>query len=87
MAARSVTLTSIRRAGGKIYVRFGKREYEFNSLTEVRAYVEEKLGRETLECLFLALLVERQPDINNPALVEGRTLTVDMALTNWGRVS
>lgn len=87
MAARSVTLTNIRRRAGKIYVRFGKREHEFESLVEMQRYVAERLTPETLEALFLALLIERQPDITNPAQIEGRTLTVDMSLASWGRVS
>jgi hypothetical protein len=89
MAARSVTLTKIQftNANSPIRIRFGKRDYEFNDLAHMKGFVASQLSRETLESLMLAMLIERQPDINNPGQVEGKTMTVDMSVNNWGTIS
>lgn len=85
--ARSVTLTQIRQQNGRIFLRFGKETYEFNSLADIRDYVQSILGKAELHALFMACAIERQAALNNPAQLEGRTLTVDFSLNNWGTVA
>ncbi len=84
----SVTLTKIQKdADGKIRIRFGKREYEFANIQAARDFVRSQIDRETLEVIEMALALTRQPTLSNPAALEGRTLTVDFTLANWGTVT
>lgn len=87
MAAVSVTLTRIQRDGDRVLVSFGKRTREFASIADLRDFVANTLSRDVLEALFLRLALDRQPNLDNPAQLEGHTLTVDTSLANWGRVS
>lgn len=77
----------IKEASGKVRIRFGKREYEFNSIEEARASVRSQLGVEDLELLTMALMFARQPNLGNPAAFEGRKVNVDFKATNWGTIS
>lgn len=85
--AQSVTITKVLRQNGRVYIRFGKREYEFASQQAVQEFVAQKLNTEVLEALAIAIVVARQPTLANLALVEGKTLTVDPTVNNWGTVS
>ncbi len=84
----SVTLTKIQKdADGKVRIRFGKREYEFANIQAVRDFARGQLDRDTLEAITMALALTRQPTLSNPTALEGRTLTVDFTLANWGTVT
>lgn len=84
----SVTLTKIvKEPGGRILLRFGKREYEFSSIEHFRQSVRGMLDREDLEVLAMALILARQPNLGNPAALEGRTITIDFNAASWGTVS
>ncbi len=86
MAAITVTLTKITKeaGGGRILIRFGKREYEFRNLAHVQDYVQTVLSREVAEAIFLAILIQLQPNITNPSIIEGHSITIDPSLVNWG---
>jgi len=87
MAATSITLTKItRQPGGGVVVNFGKRGREFASLADLRDFVRDKLDRDVLEALFLRVALDRFPNMDNPAQLEGRTLTVDTSIANVMRV-
>lgn len=84
----SVTLTKIvKEPGGRIRVRFGKRETEYASLAEMKASVRAQLGPDDLEALVLALALTRQPNLTNTAALEGKTLNVDLSATAWGTIN
>ncbi len=75
-----MTLTKIVRQGGKVFIRFGKVEKEFNSAQEARAWAIEPIAIDTPEGQ-QRLLVRRWLRLNasadNPALIEGHSVTYD----------
>lgn len=86
MAALSITLTGIATdADGRIRVRFGKREYEFQNLDIAKAFVADSLSRETLELIALKIAIDRAPA--NPQSLAGHAVTVDTSLASWGKVA
>jgi hypothetical protein len=83
-----VTLTKIHKdVGGRIRFRFGKREYEFSSIEHAKEWVRSRFNTEDMDAIAIALCLERQPALGNLATLEGRTLTVNLSLANWGTVS
>lgn len=81
--AVSVKIDSVRQANGKIYIRVGKHEQEFNSRADVLAYADAS-GAEVREFLFRLLLNEwkrRNPTGNNPAAITNTTATLDLDAT------
>jgi hypothetical protein len=85
----SVTLTKISftNANSPIRIRFGKRTYEFTDLDHMKEYVAQTIGVEQLEAIAMALLIARQPNITNPAAVEGRSVNVNLANNTWGTLT
>lgn len=82
--AVSVTCLGARRAGGKGYVRFSDgTEMEFDSVADVRREVRQYANGEAtefLKMLMLAKWLDANPNLNNPALIANRTLTIDLSL-------
>lgn len=80
----SVTLRQVRRAAatGRIYLRFtDKVDLEFNSDAEAKAWVgdadaDQSQVRDFLRRLIVAWWLRQNPAGNNPALVEGKTITL-----------
>lgn len=93
MPAISITCQSVRRVNGRGYVRWSeKTEQEFDSAQQVRqqvrAYFQTDEAREFLRNLLLAKWVHVNPTLDNPALITGRTITIDLdAAANLVRVS
>jgi hypothetical protein len=86
MPAITVTLTAIARdEDGKIRVRFGKRELEFQNLAALQSYVTEKLDIDTVGAIALRIAMDRAP--NNPEALIGHSVTVDTSLNSWGKVT
>lgn len=91
--AVALTCRSVVRRGGKYYVRWSdKTELEFTALADVRAYIrdarDDGTGEDTLRVLLLARWLEQNPAGDNPALLAGRTITLDLTLaTNIVRVT
>lgn len=84
----SVTCTKIHKdPSGRIRVRFGKTEREFQDIASLREFVRDALTPETLQAIFLRLALDRQPSLGNVSLLEGRTIDVDFSRANWGTVS
>lgn len=89
----SLTLNSVEKdAGGRVYFRFasaeGQEEWEFPSRAAAADFARDTLDRDKLVALAIALVLTRQPQLNNPGIFAGKTLTVDMAQpSNWGTVS
>lgn len=84
----SVTVTKIvKEASGRVLVYFGKHCREFTTVEDMRAAVRAALTRADVENLALALMLSRQPSLANPAALEGRTVTVDFSLANFGTVT
>lgn len=78
--AISVKIDSVRSLGGKIYIRVGKREFEFSSRADVVEFADAS-GEEIREFLIRLLLNEwkrRNPTGNNPAAITGATATLDL---------
>lgn len=83
MPAISVTCQNIRRVNGKGYVRWSdKSEQEFTSAPELRQTVRQAMEtnevREFLRMLALAKWLTVNPTLDNPALLSGRTITLDL---------
>lgn len=84
----SITLTKCGKdSDNRVRFQFGKRGYEFHDLAAANAFVKSQLDRDTLDTIMMALVMSRQPTLANPAALNGRTLTVDFSLANWGSVS
>jgi len=84
----AITVTKIHKdSSGRIRFRFGKSEAEFESIQAARDYVKSALTRETLELLAMAICLNRQPSLGNPPALEGKTVTVDFSLANWGTLA
>lgn len=64
-------------ADGRILVEWGKRGIEFANMEALRAWVEERINRETLDALALRTAIKANPGLRNPALVNGRRAVVD----------
>lgn len=80
MAAVTETVTDLAAQGGKFYARFGKREYEFNTLAEAAdwASVDVPEIRLFLDRLLLQEWRRRNPAGNNPSLIEGVSATLEL---------
>lgn len=91
--AISLTCQNVRRINGIGYVRWSdKTEQEFTSVADVRrqcrAMVENGEVKEFLRLALLAKWLTVDPTLQNPNLVIGRTITVDLdAAANIVRVS
>lgn len=91
--AFSITCTSIRRVNGRGYVNWSdSSEMEFDSVSEVdrmiRQYVRSGDAQEFLKVLALAKWRQVNPALDNPSLLIGRTLTIDLdAAANLVRVT
>ena len=84
MAQYSITCRNVRQIGGKVYIKFSdKGELEFSSLAEARAFVQRLLDDpDLLKRLFLAIYLSRDPNGTNPAIMEGKTLTLEPDAAN-----
>lgn len=83
------TITKIAKpASGKIYVRIGKTEYEFNSLSDIREFARSRLTLDVLHAIMLALIIERAPTLGAAgiAALEGKGVKIDLSANNWGTV-
>lgn len=91
--ATSITCQNIRRVNGRGYVRFSdKSELEFDSVADVRdrvrRYVQSGEVQEFLKMLALAKWLQVNPTLDNPNLLIGRTVTIDLdAAANLVRVT
>lgn len=84
----SVTLTAInQRPDGSVEFKFGKQGIEFASLEAAKSYARGNLSREALVSLIIGICLERQPTLSNPAVLEGRTLSLDTAIANLLRIT
>jgi hypothetical protein len=83
-----VTLTKItKHAGGAVEFHFGKRSRWFPSIAAATEYLRETFGKDDMEDVAMALALMRQPTLNNVAILEGRSLTVNLNVANWGTLS
>lgn len=91
--ATSITCQNIRRVNGRGYVRFSdKSELEFDSVADVRQrvrqYVQSGDVQEFLKMIALAKWLQVNPTLDNPSLLIGRTVTIDLdAAANLVRVT
>ena len=85
----SITCTKIvKEPGGRVRFRFDNGdEIEFASRQDAIEFVRDRLSRETLQALFVRIVLDRQPLLNNIPAVEGKTLNVDTSANNWGTVT
>ena len=72
---------------GHVRIQFGKREYDFESIEQCRQFAQGTLNAETLDAIAVALMLTRQPNLTNPSVFEGHSVTVDFSLNNWGVLS
>lgn len=87
--AIQATITKIgKAANGKVYVRIGKTEYEFGSLSEVQDFAKSHLTVDVLHAIMLALIMERAPTLGAAgiAALEGKGVKINLAANNWGTV-
>lgn len=79
MASLTLTVSKVRRTNGKVYVVFSDGlELEFSSLADAREYRDglvTALG-DTLRRFVVARFLRVNPNGDNPALIEGRSITV-----------
>ena len=85
--AVSLTCTAVVRRAGRHYVRWGDgAELEFDSLAGVRAFIRcARMSRvdgpkDLLRAMLLDWWLEQNQSGDNPALLEGRTVTYNPAL-------
>lgn len=80
--ARSVTIDSVKRQNGKVYIRFGKSELEIPaaSVAEFREWVREQFDEtdEFIVKFALAMLLARDPNLTNPGIIVGKTITLNL---------
>lgn len=82
-----ITLDQINKpADGRVLFRFGKYTLEFPNIAAARDAVRDRFSREDMMYVAMALCFTRQPNLDNPGVLEGRTLDVNLSNTNWGRV-
>jgi hypothetical protein len=83
----SVTISKIRKpANGKIYVRLGKQEFEWNSLAEMKRDISSRFDKDDLMLIAMVMMLKRQPLLDNPTALEGLKLNIDLTLDAWGTV-
>lgn len=93
--AVSVTLTDVQRVTttGRVYVRFADGfEWEFPSAQAAREFIRalddpDEDGLRLARMLLILWWLKRNPTGNNPALVEGKTLTFDLTASPVLQVS
>lgn len=82
--ARSITIRSIERRADRTYIRVGKEEIEVpGTVTELRQWIRSQFDENQLLALALAVYLARDPDLSNPGMIVGRTVTLDLV----GRVN
>ena len=78
----SITVTEVAKdTAGRVTVRFGSTEREFESVEHMRECVRAALTREDLMDLALALILARQPTLAAPAGGSGTTARTGSSLT------
>lgn len=83
--AASVTCTGFDvAANGSIRVRFGKREYEFESKAHMRQYLKDFDVEAFLDKVAMVRMIRRQPGLASPNVFVGKSITVDFSVANWG---
>lgn len=84
----SLTNTGIVKEASRVLFRFGNHEYEFPSIAAAKDFVRDKLNRDDMVALYMAMCFERQPQLANLTNIQNRTITIDLNATpNWGTVS
>lgn len=82
--AKSLTIKSIDQRADRTYIRIGKTEIEVpGSKAELKAFVRSRFSEEDLLALALAAWMARDPELNNPNALVGKTITLDLG----GRVN
>lgn len=77
----------VKEADGRVRIRFGKIETEFPSIEAARAFARDVLmDQNHLRAVAIALMMSRQPNLNNPSVFEGRSVVVDFSLPAWGTI-
>jgi hypothetical protein len=82
----SLTNTGIIKEASRVLFRFGHQEYEFPSIAAAQDFVRDKLNRDDMVAIYMALCFTRQPALGNPAVLAGKTLTIDLNQINWGTI-
>lgn len=79
----SITCTSAQRDNqtGHITLQFGKEGWEFNDVAHAKAFTENMLSRDTMVALFIKIAMDKGLTL---AQIQGKTLTININLTNWG---
>jgi hypothetical protein len=85
--ARSITISSIARVNGTSYITVGKRVIEIpGGESGIKDWIRAQFpdADESLLALGLAAYLARDPNMTNPGIIVGKTLTLDLQgrLTN-----
>lgn len=84
--AVSIQCRSVRRASGKIFIRWSdKTEQEFDSLEQIKDYVRERVqgdaAKDFLRAVAILKALRSTPDMSGAAAaLESRTMTLDESL-------
>lgn len=81
--ARSVRLRKFTRKGGRVYLTWGdKSELEFDGLADMRRWANSRDDRDAdaLRQMLIKWWVNQDPTAANEALVEGKTITIDLGV-------
>lgn len=79
MASVTLTVSDVRQAGGKVFVRWSDGvENEFASLADAIAFRDSlfREGRELARKMAIARYLRVDPTGSNPSLIEGRSITL-----------
>ena len=79
MAAKSITISEITRTNGQVYLRYGKKGLLFPSVAAFRDWVTDSDSDETLLRLAFGIWARRNPALDRPQDIVGRTITLDLS--------
>lgn len=85
----SITVTKVtKNADGSVSFQFGKTERTFESVAAAVAFARDVLANQAaIQAAAIALMLTRQPSLNNPSVFEGHSVAVDFSLNNWGTIT
>lgn len=78
MASVAVTVSTVRRINGIVYVRWSDGvENQFDSLADAKTFIQDgDAFRDIARRMLIARYLRVDPTGNNPGLIEGRTMTL-----------
>ena len=77
--AKSVRVTAVTKKGNEYQFTFGKRGYQFPDAQSIRNLADTVDEDDLLRRLAIAIWCRRNPNLDRPGDIEGKTITLDFA--------